>query len=65
MSTNQTNDDTAIWVDEKFDIPQSGSWLSKLVFSIPLKPDDKESTSPGLLVFECTPLDGVDDDLDR
>ncbi|KAI0315681.1 SAC3/GANP/Nin1/mts3/eIF-3 p25 family-domain-containing protein [Amylostereum chailletii] len=65
VGTNQSSDATAIWVDSKFDIPDSGSWLSEFVFSIPLKPGDDQATSPGLIVFECAPLEGIDDDLER
>ena len=48
-------------------MPESGQWASEAVFSIPVAPTihvDK-SGFPGLIVFECTPLEGVTDDLER
>jgi hypothetical protein len=66
LSTNPVHDPTAIWLDTKFGVPESGSWLSENVFSIAL---EKESVSgkthPGVVVFECSPVEGVDDELER
>ncbi|KAJ2912862.1 hypothetical protein MD484_g7546, partial [Candolleomyces efflorescens] len=66
LSTNPVHDPTAIWLDTKFDVPESGNWISENVFSIPL---EKESVSgkayPGTVVFECSPVEGVDDELER
>ena len=61
LSLNPENDGTAIWVEKKFDMPNAGAWVSERVFSIPLV-SGAASRSPGLVVFECTPLYGVDDD---
>ncbi|RXW14883.1 hypothetical protein EST38_g10970 [Candolleomyces aberdarensis] len=66
LSTNPVHDPTAIWLDTKFGVPDSGSWLSESVFSIPL---EKESVSgkahPGVVVFECSPVEGVEDELEK
>jgi len=60
LSLNPENDGTAIWIEKKFDMPKSGSWASEHVFSIPLAPH-AASHSPGLVVFESSPLHGVDE----
>jgi len=64
LSLNPENDGTAIWVERKFDMPKSGAWASERVFSIPLVPD-AATRSPGLVVFECSPLHGVDDEIEK
>ena len=64
VSLNPENDGTAIWVERKFDVPKSGAWASERVFSIPLVPD-VAARSPGLVVFECSPLHGVDDEIEK
>ncbi|KAI0246513.1 hypothetical protein BJV78DRAFT_1286317 [Lactifluus subvellereus] len=64
LSLNPENDGTAIWVERKFDMPNSGAWVSERVFSIPLAPD-VVSRSPGLVVFECSPLHGVNDEIEK
>lgn len=64
LSLNPENDGTAIWVEKKFDMPGSGAWVSERVFSIPLAAG-AASRSPGLVVFECTPLHGVDDEIEK
>ncbi|KAF5375889.1 hypothetical protein D9615_008201 [Tricholomella constricta] len=67
LSMNPDSDATAIWLERKFDVPTSGDWVSEAVFSIPLArtKDPNNSDSPGLIVFECTPLEGVTDELER
>ncbi|KAI0086876.1 hypothetical protein BDY19DRAFT_908043 [Irpex rosettiformis] len=72
LSLNSENDGTAIWLERKFDVPKSGGWVSESVFSIPLdhknasqNPALIDTGSPGLLVFERTPLDDVDDPLEK
>jgi hypothetical protein len=66
---NPESDATAIWLERKFDIPASGSWVSDSIFSIPLSSEvlsgPTMSDSPGVIVFECTPLGGVADDLEK
>ncbi|TFY70589.1 hypothetical protein EVG20_g2429 [Dentipellis fragilis] len=64
VSMNPDNDGTAIWVERKFDVPASGQWANERIFSIPLLPGDNQSNSPGFIVFECTPLGGIKDDLE-
>ncbi|KII90394.1 hypothetical protein PLICRDRAFT_136628 [Plicaturopsis crispa FD-325 SS-3] len=66
LSMNQDSDATAIWLERKFDVPASGTWASDSIFSIPLTNVGATSAKyPGLIVFECTPLDGVSDQLER
>ena len=68
LSTNTENDGTAIWLEQKFDVPESGEWKSESIFSIPALPkyDNPPSPgAPGLIVFERTPMDGVNDVLER
>ena len=45
-------------------MPDSGSWASEHVFSIPLAPG-ADSRSPGLVVFECSPLHGLEDEIEK
>ena len=62
---NTENDNTAIWLEHKFDVPSSGEWVSENVVSIPAFKKPKSKGSPGLIVFERTPLEGVDDEIER
>ncbi|KAF7349173.1 Nuclear export factor [Mycena sanguinolenta] len=74
LSLNPESDGTAIWLECKFDVKGSGGrWETETVFSIPVAPKPPSihpptTTAegyPGVIVFECTPLEGVDDDLER
>ena len=66
LSMNPENDGTAIWMEHKFDVPASGQWESESIFSIPLRQRKAASSpSPGLIVFESTPLERVSDELER
>ena len=69
LSMNPESDATAIWLDRKFDIPASGSWVSDSIFAIPLSSEVSSgsilSGSPGVIVFECTPLGDVTDNLEK
>ena len=69
LSMNPESDATAIWLERKFDIPESGSWMSELIFAIPLSSEVSSgstmSDSPGMIVFECTPLGNMTDNLER
>ncbi|KAF9530689.1 SAC3/GANP/Nin1/mts3/eIF-3 p25 family-domain-containing protein [Crepidotus variabilis] len=67
LSLNPASDATAIWLERKFDMPDSGSWTSESVFSIPLSSTRTASQRgfPGLIVFECTPLGDISDDLEK
>ncbi|KAF7300705.1 Nuclear export factor [Mycena chlorophos] len=70
LSLNPEHDATAIWLETKFDVQGSyaagGKWETESVFSIPAVPNPPVPEQyPGLIVFECTPLEGVSDDLER
>ena len=65
VSMNTENDNTAVWVERKFDVPTSGKWVSENVFSIPAFSKSEGQSSPGLIVFERTPLEGVDDEIEK
>ncbi|PFH53647.1 hypothetical protein AMATHDRAFT_1283 [Amanita thiersii Skay4041] len=67
LSTNPDSDATAIWLERKFDIPNSGHWISENIFSIPLAHCHGASKVdfPGIIVFECTPVQNVGDDIER
>lgn len=67
LSINQDNDGTAIWLQRKFDIPSSGTWLSDIVFQIgpAASTIDAEDGAPGLIIFECTPFEDLDDELEK
>ncbi|KAH8105344.1 SAC3/GANP/Nin1/mts3/eIF-3 p25 family-domain-containing protein [Cristinia sonorae] len=69
LALNTDNDGTAIWLEHKFDLPQSGEWISDTVFSIPAVPKTTEGRlplgSPGLVIFERTPLEGITDPIER
>ncbi|KAH9023733.1 SAC3/GANP/Nin1/mts3/eIF-3 p25 family-domain-containing protein [Lactarius pseudohatsudake] len=64
LSLNPENDGTAIWLERKFDMPDSGAWASEHVFTIPLAPG-ADSRSPGLVIFECSPLHGLEDEIEK
>jgi nuclear mRNA export protein SAC3 len=69
LSMNPECDATAIWLDCKFDIPASGSWVSDSIFAIPLLSEVSSgstlSGSAGIIVFERTPLGDVTDNLEK
>lgn len=67
LSLNPESDATAIWLERKFDVPDSGSWVSESIFTIPLTPSkgSRAPGFPGLIVFECTPVGDVLDDLEK
>lgn len=60
LSLNAESDATAIWFERKFDMPNSGYWVSENVFSIPLIVSNKVGY-PGIILFECTPQNNVDE----
>jgi nuclear mRNA export protein SAC3 len=62
---NPETDATAIWLERKFDVPASGRWYTENIFSIPLASGGASPVSPGLIIFECTPLEGVTDEIER
>ncbi|KAJ3510677.1 hypothetical protein NLJ89_g4539 [Agrocybe chaxingu] len=67
LSLNPESDATAIWLEKKFDMPESGAWVSESVFAIPLSSARAPAQKgfPGVVVFECTPLGDVADDLEK
>ncbi|TCD60994.1 hypothetical protein EIP91_009186 [Steccherinum ochraceum] len=69
LSLNTENDGTAIWLEHKFNVPHSGQWLTEAVFSMPAKPREIFTHmllgSPGLVMLERTPLEGITDAIER
>ena len=69
LTLNTENDGTAIWLEHKFDLPHSGEWISDSVFSIPATTGPQSGRiplgSPGLIIFERTPLEGITDPIER
>lgn len=66
ISLNTDSDATAIWLERKFDISDSGHWASDTVFSIPLRPGTSSpAVFPGVIIFECTPVDDITDPLEK
>ncbi|KAF9466728.1 SAC3/GANP/Nin1/mts3/eIF-3 p25 family-domain-containing protein [Collybia nuda] len=65
LSMNPDTDATAIWLERKFNVPDAGYWVSETIFSISLTKDPTAPDFPGIIVFECTPLEGIADDLER
>ncbi|KAI6001946.1 SAC3/GANP/Nin1/mts3/eIF-3 p25 family-domain-containing protein [Pisolithus albus] len=62
LSLNQENDGTAIWLEQKFDVPQSGKWKSGSVFEMPISQSytEVERLYPGVIIFERTPMCSTD-----
>ncbi|KAF8128981.1 hypothetical protein EV363DRAFT_1400231 [Boletus edulis] len=67
LSLNQESDGTAIWLEQKFNVPDSGQWKNENIFQIPISRDHVElaHSYPGVVIFERTPLTGVTDILGR
>lgn len=67
LSLNKDNDGTAIWLELKFDVPDSGSWKDANVFQIPVvpQPHNNRALYPGIIIFERTPVGEVEDPLER
>lgn len=66
LAMNPESDATAIWLERKFDVPDSGTWVNESVFSIPISSASGSVDGyPGVIVFECTPLGDVADNLER
>ena len=67
LSLNQESDGTAIWLEQKFNVPDSGKWKNENVFHIPCSKDHVElaQSYPGVVIFERTPLTGVTDILGK
>lgn len=62
---NPETDATAIWLERKFDVPSSGQWTTENIFSIPLALNEVSPIYPGVIVFECTPLESFTDEIER
>lgn len=62
---NPDNDQTAVWLKQKFDVPSSGNWDSEAVFSIAISGNPTRETFSGLIIFECTRLEDTDDVIER
>ena len=62
---NPDNDQTAIWLEQKFNVPESGKWEYEAVFSIPISSSPTRHVYPGLIVFECTPFEENVDNIER
>ena len=61
---NPSSEATAIWVERKFDMPDSGKFIGDyfaIPVGVPAETDESVPEHPGLIIFECTPLDGVDE----
>lgn len=53
-------------MERKFDVPDSGFWVSENIFSIPVtQSHNRLNGFPGVIVFECTPIQNVKDDIER
>lgn len=68
LSLNQDNDGTAIWLELKFDVPESGNWKDTNIFQIPVVPRPhnlNRALYPGIIIFERTPVGEVEDPLER
>lgn len=67
LSLNQESDGTAIWLEQKFNVPDSGEWKNENVFQIPISKDGTKllHSYPGVIIFERTPFTGVADILGR
>jgi hypothetical protein len=66
LSINQDNDGTAIWLQRKFDVPSSGTWFSEKIFQIGAATSTARAGggTPGLIIFECTPFEDLEDELE-
>ena len=65
LCLNPDNERTAIWLDQKFDVPETGQWLSESVIALFVSLVKVEHGYPGLLIFECKSLDAEDDELEK
>ncbi|KIO02581.1 hypothetical protein M404DRAFT_147482 [Pisolithus tinctorius Marx 270] len=62
LSLNEENDGTAIWLEQKFDVPESGKWKTGNVFEMPISRSHTDAGSfyPGVIIFERTPMSSTD-----
>lgn len=65
ISLNPDSDATAIWIERKFNVPDSGKWVDNM-FWIPVGEGMRSTKEhPGLILFECSPLEGMEDEIER
>jgi len=67
LAVNPFFDPTAIWLETKFDAEKLGDFSIDLVTSLPAIPTPKPFPrgSPGLIIFERTPLERIKDDIEK
>lgn len=67
LAVNPFFDPTAIWLEKKFDAEPLGDLSVELVTTLPAIPTPSPFPrgSPGLIVFERTPLEYVKDDIEK
>ena len=67
LAVNPFFDPTAIWLEKKFDAEPLGDLSVELVTTLPAiaTPSPFPRGSPGLIVFERTPLEYVKDDIEK
>jgi len=76
LSLNDKSEASAIWIENKFEVPKSGRWIDdENVFEIPVvegnveenKEEEQEEVGKytGLIVFECTPTNLIKDDIEK
>jgi len=78
LSLNSESEASAIWIENKFEVPKSGRWINddEAVFEIPIVEGNVEENKEeeeqeeagkytGLIVFECTPTNLIKDDIER
>lgn len=76
LSLNDESEASAIWIENKFEVPKSGRWINdEDVFEIPIvegnveenKEEEQEGDGKytGLIVFECTPTNLIKDDIEK
>lgn len=71
LSLNDESEASAIWIENKFEVPKSGRWIDdENLFEIPIVEEQEEEEEEvgkytGLIVFECTPTNLVKDEIEK
>lgn len=67
LAVNPFFDPSAIWLEQKFDAEPLGDISAELVTALPAIPTPLPlpQGSPGLIIFERTPLERVKDDIEK
>jgi len=76
LSLNDQSEASAIWIENKFEVPKSGRWIDDenvfeiLVVEGNVEEDEEEEQEEvgkytGLIVFECTPTNLIKDDIEK